>query len=370
MSSRPPEISGKVFRQAGKAPAEAAWTVVLDAADTQALCLAATSEGKVFVGTGPSGQVIEVTDPGHPASKPDPKVQYIWDLTADAEGSLYAATGPNGQLWKRARDGKWSLLLDSKAAHLLSVAVAADGTVYAGSDGEGLIYRVSRQGKTSVLYDAPQSDIRTLLVAPDGSLYAGTAAEAGGGASPGRGPSLFSGGSQESDQVALDRDQIRRRPAFAERARAGLESSRCRRASHRRAPGRLPLGLPRPDRPRPSRFRRATTRSTSSSPTAPFVRSFAPRHSSSPSPGRRIDCSSAPARKASSTRSATGGPRARRWRSWTMARFFRSWPNPAARSSWARAIRARWRSSHPGLCTKESWSPRCTTPSSSADSGR
>ena len=198
---------GKVFRQASKAQAGADWTVVLDAADTQALSLAATPEGKVFVGTGPSGQVIEVTDPGHPASKPDPKVQYIWDLTADAEGNLYAATGPNGQLWKRARDGKWSLLLDSKAAHLLSVAVAADGTVYTGSDGEGLIYRVSREGKTSVLYDAPQSDIRTLLVAPDGSLYAGTAAEAGGGTSPGRGPSLFSGGSQESDQVAFSRGQ-------------------------------------------------------------------------------------------------------------------------------------------------------------------
>ena len=58
----------------------AAWTVVLDAADTQALSLAATPEGKVFVGTGPSGQVIEVTDAEHPASRPDPKVQYIWDL--------------------------------------------------------------------------------------------------------------------------------------------------------------------------------------------------------------------------------------------------------------------------------------------------
>src|SRR4029077_17429128 len=104
------------------------WTVVLDAADTQALSLAATTEGRVFVGTGPSGQVMEVTDPGHPSSRPGPTVQYIWDLAADAEGGLYAATGPSGQLWKRSRDGKWSLLLDSKAAHLLSVAVAPDGT--------------------------------------------------------------------------------------------------------------------------------------------------------------------------------------------------------------------------------------------------
>jgi len=185
--------AGKVFRQSTKEGA--AWTVALDAADSQALALAATPEGKIYVGTGPGGQVIEVTDPQHPASRPDPKVQYIWDLASDAQGNLFAATGPSGQLWKRSRDGKWSLVFDSKATHLLCVAVAPEGTVYAGSDGEGLIYRINREGKVSVLYDAPQSEVRTLLLAPDGSLYAGTAAEAGGGGST-RAPSLFSWSSE------------------------------------------------------------------------------------------------------------------------------------------------------------------------------
>ncbi len=189
--------AGKVLRQSTKEGA--AWTVALDAADTQSLSLAATPEGKVYAGTGPSGQVIDVTDPQHPASRPDPKVQYIWDLAADAQGNLLAATGPTGQLWKRSRDGKWSLVFDSKATHLLSVAVAPDGSVYAGSDGEGLIFRINREGKVSVVYDAPQSEIRTLLVAPDGSLYAGTAAEAGGsGAS--RAPSLFSWRGEENHE--------------------------------------------------------------------------------------------------------------------------------------------------------------------------
>ena len=179
---------GKVFRQATKEGAP--WTVALDASDTQALSLAATPQGKVFVGTGPSGQVIDVTDPQHPASRPDPKVQYIWDLAADAEGNLVAATGPTGQLWKRSRDGKWTLVFDSKATHLLCVAVAADGAIYAGSDGEGLIYRVGKDGKVSVIYDAPQSEVRTLLLAPDGALYAGTAAEAG-GSGGGRPPGMI-----------------------------------------------------------------------------------------------------------------------------------------------------------------------------------
>ncbi|MGC8643890.1 MAG: hypothetical protein ACP5XB_28855, partial [Isosphaeraceae bacterium] len=180
---------GKVFRQSTKEGA--AWTIALDATDTQALALAATPQGKVFVGTGPSGQVIDLTDPQHAASRPDPKVQYIWDLAADSEGNLLAATGPTGQLWKRSRVGKWSLVFDSKATHLLCVAAADDGTIYAGSDGEGLIYRVGRDGKVSVVYDAPQSEVRTLLLAPDGALYAGTAAESG-GAGGGRPPGMLS----------------------------------------------------------------------------------------------------------------------------------------------------------------------------------
>ncbi len=177
--------SGQVFRREGKD--DAPWTVAFDATDTQALSLAALPDGRVFAGTGPSGQVVEVSSAEHPSSRPDPGVQYIWDLAVDPKGVLFAATGPTGQLWKRATDGKWSLLLDSKRTHLLSVAVGPDGAVYAGSDGEGLIYRVGSDGKASVVYDAPQSDIRTLQFGPDGALYAGTAAETGGGSGGGSG---------------------------------------------------------------------------------------------------------------------------------------------------------------------------------------
>ncbi|SIO63172.1 hypothetical protein SAMN05444166_7263 [Singulisphaera sp. GP187] len=185
---------GKVFRREPKE--SAAWTVAYDAADSQALAVDVLPDGHVFVGTGPTGLIVDVTDADKPVTTPrlDPDVKYIWDLAHDAKGNLYAATGPTGQLWKLAPDGKRTLLLDSKHPHLLCVAVSPDGSIYAGSDGEGLIYRVSAEGKTSVVYDAPQSEIRSLLIAPDGALYAGTAAESGGGGGSGRGNSLFSSG--------------------------------------------------------------------------------------------------------------------------------------------------------------------------------
>ena len=191
--------AGKVFRREAKD--DASWTVAYDGSDTQALSLAVRPDRHVFVGTGPTGQVVDVTDPKHPALRPDPSVNYVWDLAADPSGNLYAATGPTGQLWKLSPGGAWSLLLDSKHAHLLCVAVAPDGSVYAGSDGEGLIYRVGVDGKTSILFDAPQNEVRTLMVDDDGTLYAGTAAESGGGGGGGssRVPLALSGGSSPSD---------------------------------------------------------------------------------------------------------------------------------------------------------------------------
>jgi hypothetical protein len=171
--------AGRVFRREPKA--DAPWTLVFDSSDTQVLSLAVTADGTVYAGTGPNAQVVNLSDPKHPASRPGPKVQYIWDLAADPQGNLYAATGPNGQLWKRTADGKWVLAYDSKATHLLCLAIGPDGSIYAGGDGEGLIYRVQPDGKATILFDAPQAEIRTLLWAGDGALYAGTAAEAGGG---------------------------------------------------------------------------------------------------------------------------------------------------------------------------------------------
>ena len=69
------------------------------------------ARGISYAGTGPAGQLVNLTDPKHPASRPDPKVQYIWDLACDQQGNLWAATGPTGQLWKRTAEGvgRWSM---------------------------------------------------------------------------------------------------------------------------------------------------------------------------------------------------------------------------------------------------------------------
>ncbi|MFO0960276.1 MAG: hypothetical protein U0800_23020 [Isosphaeraceae bacterium] len=164
---------GKVFRRRGAGD----WEVAHDSGDTQVLSLVALRDGKVLAGTGPSGLVIDVTDPSAKGRPIGPGVLYVWDLAADPDGNVFAATGPQGQLWKRSATGAWTLVFDSPQAHLLCLALAADGSVYAGSDGEGIVYRLGADGKVTALFDAPQNEVKALAVAPDGTVYAGTGAE-------------------------------------------------------------------------------------------------------------------------------------------------------------------------------------------------
>lgn len=226
--------SGQVFRRGPKQ--DAAWSVAYDSGDSQVLSLVVCPDGTILAGTGPTGQVVNVSDPHHPASRPDPKVQYIWDLAADGEGNVYAATGPTGQLWKRSHEGRWSLVYDSRSTHLLCVAVGPDGQIYAGSDGEGLIYRVARDGKARVLFDAPQSDIRTLLVLPDGTLFAGTAAESG--PSPGSRSSLFLSGRDPMRGFDRSSPDVASAGARGVSASIGAVSSAQRPSTPRTSPNR------------------------------------------------------------------------------------------------------------------------------------
>ena len=91
---------GKVFRRDAKD--NASWNVVYDATDSQALSLAVLPENRVVVGTGPNGQIVDVTDPNHAVTTPrlDPDIKYIWDLASDAKGNLYIGDHDNGAIRK------------------------------------------------------------------------------------------------------------------------------------------------------------------------------------------------------------------------------------------------------------------------------
>ena len=98
---------------------------------------------------------------------------HVWAIEATARGRLLVGTGPEGLLLEvDPRSDTARTLLDSDAAHVLSLADAGDGAVYAGTSEDALVYRVVPDAtpEIDVVHDFPGNEI-TALAAREGVLY-------------------------------------------------------------------------------------------------------------------------------------------------------------------------------------------------------
>ncbi|HLI64291.1 MAG TPA: two-component regulator propeller domain-containing protein [Terriglobales bacterium] len=102
----------------------------------------------------------------------DPKTKYIWALALDRQGRLYIGTGDSGEIFRVDRDGKGSLFFKSDETQIRALGFDHQGELIAGTDGSGLIYRISPQGEGFVLYSAPKKEITALAVDGQGNIYA------------------------------------------------------------------------------------------------------------------------------------------------------------------------------------------------------
>ena len=143
--------------------------------------LAIDAKGNVYVGvTGATGRVLRIgADPSKPQTiLQDPSVQYVWALICADDGTLYVGTGPEGNLYQVTPDGRSRILFHSTQANILSLAISKNGPLYAGASPKGLIYRIDRKtGEGFVLYNAPETDITSLALDDKGNLYACTGSD-------------------------------------------------------------------------------------------------------------------------------------------------------------------------------------------------
>ena len=319
--------SGKVFRR--EPQAGCAWTVALRRErHAGAVAGRRARMGRSSPAPGPNGQVVNLTDPKHPASRPDPKVQYIWDLAADPQGNLYAATGPNGQLWKRSTRGQVVAALRQQG----------DSPALRG-------HRSRRVGLCGQRWRGPDLSGRAAMARPRSCStrprprsapcwWPPTARST-------RGRRPRPAARERVAQLAVphasgmphDSRRIRR---FRSRLRGGRRCGRRRRSPLPRLRRASPdLGRtagtrpPRAARPRRSRSRPATMPFTDSMPTASRARCSGSRRLSTPWPGPTIDLLGRHRSRGPALRGPR--PRARRRRrspSSITARSSRCWPSP------------------------------------------
>lgn len=207
---------GKLFKVAADGKA----SVVYSSPDSQLLSLALAPDATVYVGTGPSGQVVAVPAQGQPRVFAEELDGYVWALAYDAAGkTLYAGTGPKGRIFQVSAEGKASVFYATRQEHVLALAPGANNALYAGTDKGGLVYRIDPSGKGFVLFQASQAEVKSLLVAAD-AVYAGTSSPVRKrpvAAGPSGGPSSVSGLSSGTGGLSLAKK--------AEKGKAALQSS-------------------------------------------------------------------------------------------------------------------------------------------------
>jgi hypothetical protein len=163
---------GKIF----KVPVEGKPTVVYAGQQSEVLCLVLASDGSIYAGTGPNGQILRIDPHGQTKVFCETGEGYVWSLAIDPQGrSLYAGTGPHGRIYRINGEGKATVFYSTRQEHILCLAADKDGMLYAGTDKGGLVYRIDPQAKGFVLYQAKQGEIRALKVTTD-AVYAGTSA--------------------------------------------------------------------------------------------------------------------------------------------------------------------------------------------------
>ena len=137
-------------------------------------CAAVSRKGRVFVGTGHDGKVLDLGDGGHGA----PRVFFDADeievtaLLDDGKEGLYAGTSPDGKVYHVDGDGNASVLFEPSDRYIW--ALARDGaSLLVGTGSQAAVYRVASDGQGELLWTAGEHNVTSLLGA-SGAIYVGT----------------------------------------------------------------------------------------------------------------------------------------------------------------------------------------------------
>ncbi|MBI4612262.1 MAG: hypothetical protein HY720_01500 [Planctomycetes bacterium] len=131
--------------------------------------LAADLAGNVYAGTIPGGKIVRIAPDGTGttfAKLPDP---YVWSLVHDGT-ALYAGTGPEGIVYRIDSEGRFTVHYDTTEKNVLSLA-EGDGALFAGTEPGGLVFRIAERDKAFALADLDATEVRALAWRA-GRLYA------------------------------------------------------------------------------------------------------------------------------------------------------------------------------------------------------
>ena len=146
--------------------------LVFDAEEPIVQAMTVAADNTLIVASSPDGKVYRIGPDGTSGELFDPPETYVWALAWDASGDLLVATGDPAVLYRVNERGNSETLLRSEERHFRSLVVSPAGDIFLGTAENAYIYRVSPEGEAYVLYDAPGKEVPALAVNAEGVLYA------------------------------------------------------------------------------------------------------------------------------------------------------------------------------------------------------
>jgi hypothetical protein len=147
--------------------------------DELVFSLTLTASGQLLAGTGGNAAAVYLIDPT--AAKPaqavlkDDDIQSYWSFATIGQ-TTYVGTGPTGKILEvtTTPGTAANVIADLTQPNILSLATTATGQLVAGTDEDGLIYRLEPKASSApfVIYDAEESEVVWLGTDAAGHLLA------------------------------------------------------------------------------------------------------------------------------------------------------------------------------------------------------
>lgn len=135
--------------------------------------MAHDADGNIYLGTGPSGQIIRINPSGQHSLFYTVDEPLVSALAVDRSGRLLAGTSPGGKIYRILPDGAGSLWSETGERYVWALAVGSDDTVYAGTGERGTVLEISSSGSVSTFFDSDEPHVVSLFPTSDGGLLAG-----------------------------------------------------------------------------------------------------------------------------------------------------------------------------------------------------
>ena len=157
-----------------------------------------TTEGTVYLGTSPNGEIIQLQndnpqiiypetqidtpppppEPNEPNSPPQDLVknEHIFAMALDADSRLLAGvSGPDCRLIRLENDRFETLFQPEDANYIFDIVLDNTGNIYVATGPNGIVYRLTPAAKKPrTVYDAQDNNILTLAIDKNNFIYAGS----------------------------------------------------------------------------------------------------------------------------------------------------------------------------------------------------